>query len=98
MFYRIGKIKCNPGKTDDVINYFRSKEGFFAETQGIVSLSYFKSGENEVSGIAVWESKEILEKNTDRVQSVMGGLMEFVSGPPEIVEGDLEYQYKGKQS
>ena len=98
MFYRIGKIKCNPGKTDDVINYFRSKEGFFVETQGIVSLSYFKSGENEVSGIAVWESKEILEKNTDRVQSVMGGLMEFVSGPPEIVEGDLEYQYKGKQS
>ena len=29
MFYRIGKIKCNPGKTDDVINYFRSKEDFF---------------------------------------------------------------------
>ena len=96
MFYRIGKIKCNQGKADDVINYFRSKEDFFADTDGIVSLSYFKSGENEVSGIAVWESKEILEQNTERVQSVMGGLMEFVSAPPEIVEGDLEYQYKGK--
>ena len=96
MFYRIGKIKCNPGKTNDVINYFRSKEDFFSETDGIVSLSYFKSGENEVSGIAVWESKEILEKNAERVQSVMGGLMEFVSAPPEIVEGDLEYQFKGK--
>ena len=96
MFYRIGKIKCNPGKTDDVINYFRSKESFFSETDGIVSLSYFKSGENEVSGIAVWESKEILEQNAERVQSVMGGLMEFVSAPPEIVEGNLEYQFKGK--
>ena len=53
-----------------------------------MSLSYFKSGENEVSGIAVWESKEILQENADRVQTVMGGLMEFVSGPPEIVEGD----------
>ena len=96
MFYRIGKIKCKPGKSDDVINYFKSKEDFFADTSGIISLSYFKSGQDEISGIAVWESKEILEKNTERVQSIMGGLMEFVSAPPEIVEGDLEYQFKGK--
>ena len=96
MFYRIGKIKCKPGKSDDVIDYFKSKEDFFADTSGIISLSYFKSGKDEVSGIAVWESKEILEKNTERVQSIMGGLMEFVSAPPEIVEGDLEYQFKGK--
>ena len=96
MFYRIGKIKCKPGKSDDVINYFKSKEDFFADTSGIISLSYFKSGQDEISGIAVWESKEILEKNTERVQSIMVGLMEFVSAPPEIVEGDLEYQFKGK--
>ena len=96
MFYRIGKIKCNSGKTDDVINYFRSKEDFFADTDGIVSLSYFKSGENEVSGIAIWESQGSLEANAERVQSVMSGLMEYVSGPPEIVEGNLEYQYKKK--
>ncbi len=96
MFYRIGKIKCRPGKSDDVINYFKSKEDFFADTSGIISLSYFKSEQDEVSGIAVWKSKEILEKNAERVQSVMSGLMEFVSAPPEIVEGELEYQFKGK--
>ena len=49
-----------------------------------------------MSGIAVWESKETLEANAERVQSVMGGLMDFVTSPPEIVEGDLEYQFKGK--
>ncbi len=96
MFYRIGKIKCKPGKSDDVISYFRSKEDFFSETKGIISLSYFKSGQDEVSGIAVWESKETLEANAERVQSIMGGLMDFVTTPPEIVEGDLEYQFKGK--
>ena len=96
MFYRIGKIKCRPGKSDDVINYFKSKEDFFADTSGIISLSYFKSEQDEVSGIAVWKSKEILEKNAERVQSVMSGLMEFVSAPPEIVEGELDYQFKRK--
>ena len=96
MFYRIGNIKCKPGKSDDVINYFKSKENFFSETKGIISLSYFKSGTDEVSGIAVWESAETLEANADRVQSVMGGLMDYVTAPPEFVEGDLEYQFKGK--
>ena len=96
MFYRIGKIKCKHGKSDDVINYFKSKEDFFADTSGIISLSYFKSGQDEVSGIAVWESKETLEANAERVQSIMGGLMDFVTAPPEIVEGYLEYQFKGK--
>ena len=96
MFYRIGKIKCRPGKSDDVINYFKSKEDFFADTSGIISLSYFKSEQDEVSGIAVWKSKENLEKNAERVQSVMSGLMEFVSAPPEIVEGELDYQFKRK--
>ncbi len=95
MFYRIGKIRCKPGNSDDVISYFKSKEDFFADTKGIISLSYFKSGQDEVFGIAVWESKEILEKNAERIQSVMGGLMEFVSAPPDIFEGDLEYQFKG---
>ncbi len=95
MFYRIGKIKCKPGKSDDVINYFKSKEKFFSETKGIISLSYFKSDKDEVSGIAIWKSKEILEANTERVQSIMVGLMDFVTAPPEIVEGDLEYQFKG---
>ena len=98
MFYRIGKISCKPGKADDVINYFMSKEDFFTKTKGIISLSYFKSGQDEVSGVAVWESKEILKKNAEIVQSVMGGLMEFVSAPPDIVEGDLVYQFKGMQS
>ena len=80
----------------EIREFLTSKEDFFSETDGIVSLSYFKSGENEVSGIAVWESKEILEQNAERVQSVMGGLMEFISAPPEIVEGDLEYQFNVK--
>ena len=87
--------QADPAVSDDVISYFKSKEDFFSETKGIISLSYFKSGQDEVSGIAVWESKETLEANAERVQSIMGGLMDFVTAPPEIIEGDLEYQFKG---
>ena len=29
MFYRVGKIKCEAGRADEVLNYFRSNEDFF---------------------------------------------------------------------
>ena len=58
MFYRIGKIKCKPGKSDDVISYFKSKEDFFSETKGIISLSYFK-----LSDIFTGSSKRSEEGN-----------------------------------
>ena len=59
MFYRVGKVSCKEGKSDDVLNYFRSNDEFFGSIKGIHSLSYFKSGHDEVTGVAVWESKEI---------------------------------------
>ena len=66
MFYRIGKIKCEEGKADEVI------------------------------GVAVWENKESLDSNAERVQSMMAGLMKYVISPPEISEGILEYQFNNK--
>ena len=89
-------INFPDGNDPDSFMDNKSKEDFFSETKGIISLSYFKSGQDEVSGIAVWESKETLEANAERVQSIMGGLIDYVTAPPEIVEGDLEYQFKGK--
>ena len=53
MFYRVGKIKCEEGKADEVINYFKNNEDFFNNTDGINSLSYFKSANDEVIGVAV---------------------------------------------
>ncbi|MFL3012968.1 MAG: hypothetical protein ACJZ19_00195 [Candidatus Neomarinimicrobiota bacterium] len=96
MFYRVGIIKCQPGKADNVIEYLKSKEDFFSDTSGLISLSYFKSEPDVVTGIAVWKSKEILNDNVERVQSIMAGLTDFVTGPPEISEGDVEYQYNKK--
>ena len=44
-------------------------------------------------GIAAWESTESLDANAKRDQSMMAGLMEYVTSPPEISEDILEYQF-----
>ena len=96
MFYRVGKIKCEEGKADEVINYFKNNEDFFNNTDGINSLSYFKSANDEVIGVAVQESKENLDSNAERVQSMKAGLMKYIISPPEISECILEYQFNNK--
>ncbi len=93
MFYKVGKVSCKEGKSDDVLNYFRSNDEFFGSIKGIHSLSYYKSGYDEVTGVAIWESKESLDANTEKVQSMMVGLMEYVTEAPKIYEGTLEYQF-----
>tara|TARA_B100000287_G_scaffold382468_1_gene387571 strand:+ start:125 stop:361 length:237 start_codon:yes stop_codon:yes gene_type:complete len=75
------------------LNYIRNNENYFNNTKGIHSLSYFKSGSDEVIGIAAWESTESLDANAKRDQSMMAGLMEYVTSPPEISEDILEYQF-----
>ena len=34
----------------------------------------------------MWESKEHFEQSADRIQSVLSGLTELISGPPEVYE------------
>ena len=96
MFYRAGKVSCKEGKSDDVLDYFRSNDEFFGSINGIHNLSYFKSGNDDVTGVAVWESKESLDANAEKVQSIMAWLMEYVTRPPKISEGTLENQFKQK--
>ena len=90
------KSKAKQEKPMGVLNYFRNNEDYFNNTEGIHSLSYFKSGSDEVIGIAAWESRESLDSIAGRVQSMMAGLMEYVTFPPEISEGILEYQFSKK--
>ena len=39
----------------------------------------------------MWESKEHFEQSADRIQSVLSGLAELISGPPEVYEGNSGY-------
>ena len=90
MLYRSGKIKCRAGKADEVPYYFRKNENTFNNTKGIQSLSYFKSDNDEVIGVATWGGRENLDVNAERVQSMISGLNEYTISPPEISEGILE--------
>ena len=38
-----------------------------------------------------WRSKEHFEQSADRIQSVLSGLAELISGPPEVYEGNSGY-------
>ena len=41
----------------------------------------------------MWESKEHFDQSADRIQGVLSGIMELISGPPEIYEGNSGYKF-----
>ena len=91
MFYRVGKFKHESGKTDEIMDFFKSNEDTFKASEGLKGVFYFKASEEEVVGVAMWESKEHFEQSADRIQSVLSGLAELISGPPEVYEGNSGY-------
>ena len=93
MFYRVAKFKHDLGKTDEIMDFFKSKEDAFKESDGLKSVFYFKANDEEVVGVAIWDSKKHFDSSADRIQGVMGGVMKLINGPPELNEGNVGYQF-----
>ena len=54
MFYRVGKFKHELGKTDEIMDFFKSNEDTFKASEGLKGVFYFKASEEEVVGVAMW--------------------------------------------
>ena len=93
MFYRVGKFKHELGKTDEIMDFFKSNEDTFKSSEGLKGVFYFKASEEEVVGVAMWESKEYFDQSADRIQGVLSGIAKLISGPPEIYEGNSGYKF-----
>ena len=48
MFYRVGKFKHELGKTDEIMDFFKSNEDTFKSSEGLKGVFYFKASEEEV--------------------------------------------------
>ena len=59
MFYRVAKFKHELGKTDEIMEFFKSNEDTFKSSEGLKGVFYFKSSDKEVVGVAMWEIKLI---------------------------------------
>tara|TARA_B100001113_G_C20716962_1_gene451906 strand:- start:32 stop:319 length:288 start_codon:yes stop_codon:yes gene_type:complete len=88
MHYRITKVYHQPGKRDDIIEYLKTKDEDVRSIEGLQSVRMIAISETESIAISKYENEQQLTMAEDKFKEIMGGMMPFMTAPPEVNNGD----------
>ena len=88
MHYRITKVQHEPGKRDDIVAYLKTKDEDVRSIEGLQSVRMIAISENESIAISKYENEQQLTMAEKKFKEIMGGMMPFMTGPPEVSNGD----------
>ena len=88
MHYRITKVYHEPGKRDDIIEYLKTKDEDVRSIEGLQSVRMIAISETESIAISKYENEQQLTMAEDKFKEIMGGMMPFMTAPPEVNNGD----------
>ena len=89
MHYRITKVKHEPGKRDDIVAYLKTKDKDVLSIEGLQSVRMIEINETESIAISKYENKQQLEMAEEKFKEIMGGMMPFMTAPPEVNNGGV---------
>ena len=88
MHYRITKVQHEPGKRDDIVAYLKTKDEDVRSIEGLQSVRMIAISENESIAISKYENEQQLTMAEEKFKEIMGGMMPFMTAPPEVHNGD----------
>ncbi len=88
MHYRITKVHHEPGERDDIIEYLKTKDEDIRSIEGLQSVRMIAISENESIAISKYENEQQLTMAEKKFKEIMGGMMPFMTAPPEVNNGD----------
>ena len=88
MHYRITKVHHEPGKRDDIIAYLETKDEDIRSIEGLLSVRMIEISETESIAISKYENEQQLTMAEEKFKEIMGGMMPFMTAPPEVNNGD----------
>ncbi len=88
MHYRITKVYHQPGKRDDIIEYLKTKDEDVRSIEGLQSVRMIAISETESIAISKYENEQQLTMAEEKFKEIMGGMMHFMTAPPEVNNGD----------
>jgi len=83
-------ISVQPGQMQNAQDYITSLSDRVASIDGIISYGFAVTGENELTVVGVYGTKDEAEAATPVVQEVFGEIASMVTGAPErgVFEGE----------
>ena len=88
MHYRITKVQHEPGKRDDIVAYLKTKDEDVRSIEGLQSVRIIALSETESIAISKYENEQQLKMAEEKFKEIMGGMMPFMTAPPEVSNGD----------
>ena len=88
MHYRITKVQHEPGKRDDIVAYLKTKDEDVMSIEGLQSVRMIALSETESIAISKYENEQQLKMAEEKFKEIMGGMMPFMTAPPEVNNGD----------
>ena len=88
MHYRITKVQHEPGKRDDIVAYLKTKDEDVMLIEGLQSVRMIALSETESIAISKYENEQQLKMAEEKFKEIMGGMMPFMTAPPEVNNGD----------
>jgi len=88
MHYRITKVHHDSGKRDEIIAYLKTKDEDVRSIEGLQSVRMIAISETESLAISKYENEQQLTMAEEKFKEIMGGMMPFMTAPPEVNNGD----------
>ena len=88
MYYRLTHAIIQPGTFEQAMATMESIVDSFGEINGLISSRLVRISENELMGIAAYESKELLEASQTQYNELMSNMMPYLAGPPTVSHGE----------
>ena len=88
MHYRIAKVNHEPGKRDNIIVYLQTRNEYIKSIEGLQSFRMIAINETKNIAISIYENEQQLTMAEEKFKEIMGGMMPFMTAPPEVHNGD----------
>ena len=88
MHYRITKVHHEQGKRNNIITYLKTKNEDIKSIEGLQSVRMIAISDTESIALSKYENEKQLTMAEKKFKEIMGGIMPFMTTPPEVHNGD----------
>lgn len=93
MFYRLTQATYSPDQHDAIVSYIESIGDEVRALAGLRSGAFIGTGPGEGVMIAAYESEDAFKAVEETINSMLGGVVPMLNGPPTTVSGTADWNF-----
>ena len=89
LFFRLTLVPIQEGKMEDAMSYAETKVDEFVGIPGLLQVALCENSDGQLMSWSTWLSEDSMNGSSEQLAEALGGLKDFVTGPPEISFGPM---------